>query len=99
MKYTTLNNILSLKDLYFDYVEGKVFPEINLNPNKFDLQEYNNYVDYVQKKASVEYVKLKFGKILNMLSSQQRRLPFSSSEFKIEPSGGYSYKKIVYTAR
>ncbi|WP_039767457.1 MULTISPECIES: hypothetical protein [unclassified Caldicellulosiruptor] len=93
LKYTTLNNILSLKDLYFDYVEGKVFPEINLNPNKFNLQEYNNYVDYVQKKASVEYVKLKFGKILNMLSSQQRRLPFSLSEFKIEPSGGYSYKK------
>jgi len=93
LKYTTLNNILSLKDLYFDYVEHKVFPEINLNPNKFNIQEFNNYVEYTQKKASIDYVKLKFGKILNLLSSEQRRLAFSPSEFKIEPSGGYLYKK------
>lgn len=93
LKYTSLNNILSLKDLYFDYVEGKVYPNINLKENRLNLKEFNSYIDYAQKKASVEYVKLKFGKVLNMLSSRERRLAFSASEFKVNSSGGYSYKK------
>jgi len=93
LKYTTVNNVLGLKDVYYDFVDGKVYPQINLPTNTLNIGDYNNYVEYAQKKAQVEYVKLKFGKILNLLSSQARRLPFSASEFSVSSSGEYLYTK------
>lgn len=99
LKYTTLNNILSLKDLYFDYAEGKVFPDINLSPNRLNIKEFNSYVEYVKKKASVEYVKLKFGKILNILSSDQRRLKnFRHLNSGLNPPVDIHTKKMACTA-
>ncbi len=93
LKYTTMNNILGLKDVYYDFVDGKVYPQINLTPSALNIRDYNNYVEYAQKKAQIEYVKLKFGKILNLLSSQARRISFSSTEFSISSGGEYSYNK------
>lgn len=93
LKYTTVNNVLGLKDVYYDFVDGKVYPQINVPTNTLNIGDYNNYVEYAQKKAKTEYVKLKFEKILNLLSSQVRRLPFSSSEFNISSSGEYLYTK------
>lgn len=93
LKYTTMNNILGLKDVYYDFVDGKVYPQINLPTNTLNIRDYNSYVEYAQKKAQVEYVKLKFGKILNLLSSQARRISFSASEFSVSSGGEYSYTK------
>jgi len=93
LKYTTVNNVLGLKDVYYDFVDGKVYPQLNLPVNTLNIKDYNSYVEYAQKKAHAEYVKLKFEKILNLLSSRTRRLPFSSSEFNISSSGEYLYTK------
>lgn len=93
LKYTTMNNILGLKDVYYDFVDGKVYPQINLPTNTLNIRDYNSYVDYAQKRAQVDYVKLKFGKILNLLSSQARHISFSASEFNVSSGGEYSYTK------
>ncbi|ADQ47032.1 hypothetical protein Calkro_2194 [Caldicellulosiruptor kronotskyensis 2002] len=93
LKYTTMNNILGLKDVYYDFVDGKVYPQINLPTNTLSIRYYNSYVDYAQKRAKVDYVKLKFGKILDLLSSQARHISFSASEFSVSSGGEYSYTK------